>query len=156
MLLRSSFTCSPACVFHFHLWFAFSLENWQGTQGSAYVCWHEKNSVSLPKVPLCLFLHIQTSSIIPVFRTKAWRTSASKIVSRNIISRSWQMSPERWSQRNQTGPSRYQAAIPISFDLSLEWGALVGDPGVAEPIVPLLSRSSCLEGWVCHWLAGMK
>ena len=60
----------------------------------------------------------------PVFRTKAWRTSASKIVRRNIISRSWQMSPERWSQRNQTGPSKYQAATPISFDLSWEWRAL--------------------------------
>lgn len=38
------------------------------------------------------------------------------------------MSPEEWFQRNQTGPNRYQAYIPINFDMFLALGALVGDP----------------------------
>lgn len=46
------------------------------------------------------------------------------------------MSPEEWSQRNQTGHSRYQAAIPINFDMSLALRTWVGDPGAAVPIVP--------------------
>ena len=44
--------------------------------------------------------------------------------------------PRGWSQRNQTGPNRYPATIPINIDLSLALGAWVGDPGAAVPIVP--------------------
>lgn len=36
----------------------------------------------------------------------------------------------------QTGPERYQAAIPINFEMSLALRAWVGDPGAAVPIIP--------------------
>ncbi|KAF6104383.1 hypothetical protein HJG60_011327 [Phyllostomus discolor] len=75
-------------------------------------------------------------SPLSVFRTKTWKTSASWIVSRNIFSRARQISPEEWSQINQTGPERYQAAIPVNIDTSMALGAWVGDPVAAVPITP--------------------
>lgn len=59
-----------------------------------------------------------------------------------MITRVRQISPEEWSQINQIVPNKYQAALPINFDMSLALGAWAGDPGAAVSVIPP-SRSSC-------------
>lgn len=76
----------------------------KGNPSSAYIWRHEKNSTLFAQGSPQLIPPTLASSTIAVFRTKARRASASRRVSRNIVTRSRQKSPEYDPKETRLAP----------------------------------------------------